>query len=268
VYTQGQEYLSTWTGPDTRYKLNDVVKYGAGLWICTTQHSSAAAFVTDSANWAQYVEGFEYESTWSSATAYQPGDVVKYGGINYICNTYHTSAVSISLGLETDLGKWDVFNRGVEYRDAWTALTRYRVNDVVKYGGTLYICTLLHTSTSDFGVDINNWSSFVEGLQFENTWGIATSYQPGDIVRYGGNQYVATTVNLAAVPSTATSDWDLFSRGFSFTTDWSNATSYKVGEVVRLNGYTYLCILDHSGQTPPSATYWTRLNSGVLWKGL
>jgi len=262
----------------TTYKTNDMVKYGGRLYVCRIPHTSAATLASgleadlnlaDStlSKWDNVADGIDWKGTWTVSTRYKVNDVVKYGGINYICNTYHTSAASISLGLETDLGKWDVFNRGIEYRDAWTALTRYRVNDVVKYGGTLYICTLLHTSTSNFGVDINNWSSFVEGLQFENTWSSATSYQPGDIVRYGGNQYVATTVNLAAVPSTSTANWDLFSKGFSFTTDWSNATSYKVGEVVRLNGYTYLCILDHSGQTPPSATYWTRLNSGVLWKG-
>ena len=275
--SDGFTWENDWT-VGTDYKTNDMVKYGGRLYVCRIPHTSAATLASgleadlnlaDStlSKWDNVADGIDWKGNWTVSTRYKVNDVVKYGGINYICNTYHTSAASISLGLETDLGKWDVFNRGVEYRDVWTALTRYRVNDVVKYGGTLYICTLLHTSTSDFGVDINNWSSFVEGLQFENTWSSATSYQPGDIVRYGGNQYVAITVNLAAVPSTATADWNLFSRGFSFTTDWSNATSYKVGEVVRLNGYTYLCILDHSAQTPPSATYWTRLNSGILWKG-
>jgi hypothetical protein len=275
--SDGFAWENDWT-VGTEYKTNDMVKYGGRLYVCRIPHTSAATLalgleadlnLSDStlSKWDNVADGIDWKGDWAVSTRYKVNDVVKYGGINYICNTYHTSAVSTSLGLETNLGSWDVFNRGIEYRDAWTTLTRYRVNDVVKYGSTLYICTLLHTSTTDFGVDISNWSAFVEGLQFENTWDIATSYQPGDIVRYGGNQYVATTVNLAAVPSTATSDWDLFSRGFSFTTDWSSGTDYKVGEVVRLNGYTYLCVLDHSAQTPPNATYWTRLNSGILWRG-
>lgn len=43
---------------------------------------------------------------------------------------------------------------------AWAANTTYKVNDVVGYGGNVYICLKDHTSTSDFDTDFENgdWS--------------------------------------------------------------------------------------------------------------
>ena len=37
---------------------------------------------------------------------------------------------------------WQRFN----YLENWTAITNYKENDVVKYGGTVYICLTAHTS--------------------------------------------------------------------------------------------------------------------------
>ena len=274
--SDGFAWENDWA-PGTAYKTNDMVKYGGRLYICRIPHTSAATLalgleadlnLADStlSKWDNVADGSDWKGAWTISTRYKVNDLVKYGGISYICNTYHTSAVSLALGLEADLNKWDVFNRGIEYKTAWTTVTRYKVNDVVKFGSTLYICTLFHTSSASFDLDTAYWSAFVEGLQFENTWSSATQYQPGDIVRYGGYQYVAKTTHINSTPSTGTSDWDLFSKGFSFTAEWSSATSYKVGEVVSLGGQTYLCTIDHSNQSPPNASYWDKLSSGVNWR--
>ena len=274
--SDGFAWENDWA-PGTAYKTNDMVKYGGRLYICRIPHTSAATLalgleadlnLADStlSKWDNVADGSDWKGAWTISTRYKVNDLVKYGGISYICNTYHTSAVSLALGLEADLNKWDVFNRGIEYKTAWTTVTRYKVNDVVKFGSTLYICTLFHTSSASFDLDTAYWSAFVEGLQFENTWSSATQYQPGDIVRYGGYQYVAKTTHTNSTPSTGTSDWDLFSKGFSFTAEWSSATSYKVGEVVSLGGQTYLCTIDHSNQSPPNASYWDKLSSGVNWR--
>jgi hypothetical protein len=274
--SDGFAWENDWA-PGTAYKTNDMVKYGGRLYICRIPHTSAATLalgleadlnLADStlSKWDNVADGSDWKGDWTISTRYKVNDLVKYGGISYICNTYHTSAVSLALGLEADLNKWDVFNRGIEYKTAWTTITRYKVNDVVKFGSTLYICTLFHTSSASFDLDTAYWSAFVEGLQFENTWSSATQYQPGDIVRYGGYQYVAKTTHINSTPSTGTSDWDLFSKGFSFTAEWSSATSYKVGEVVSLGGQTYLCTTDHSNQSPPNVSYWDKLSSGVNWR--
>ena len=44
--------------------------------------------------------------------------------------------------------------------------------------------------------DEANWSVFIPGLEFEDTWGPTVNTQVGDIVTYGGYTYIAkqTTV--------------------------------------------------------------------------
>ena len=257
--SDGQSWTGDWN-TSTFYKLNDVVKYGGLLYICNDSHTSAATATlgleADQAKWTLYAEGFDWKNTWAISTRYKVNDLVRYGGYTYVCNTYHTSAATAASGLEADQSKWDSFNQGIEYQGTWVTATRYKLNDVVKYGAGLWICAIQHTADAAFLTDstAGRWTQFAEGAEFESTWNSATLYQPGDIVVYGGNQYIAKTVHTAAsaaaTPAITTTDWDLFTEGLKFQSDWTNTTSYKIGEVVRLGGYTYLATADS-----PSTSY-------------
>jgi hypothetical protein len=269
--TDGQEWKGDWF-VNTLYKERDIVRYGGTLYICNDSHTAASTLALgleqDQSKWDIFLEGIEWKGDWSISVRYKKNDLVKYGGYTYVCNEGHSSASSASLGLEQDQSKWDDFNQGLEYKGTWSGSSViYKVNDVVKYGASLWIATSQHTSTSIFASDAGNWDQLVEGLEFENEWNVSTIYQPGDIVNYGGNQYLARTNQSGAVPTLAVTDWSLFSRGFNFTSDWNSSTAYRVGDVVRLNGYTYLCIGDNTNQEPPQALLWSRLNSGIFWKG-
>ena len=267
--TDGQEWKGDWD-VDTVYKVRDVVKYGGLLYICTTTHTSASTLALgledDAGSWELMAEGIDWKGTWTISTRYKLNDLVKYGGQTYVCNTYHTSSSTLALGLEDDLSKWTVFNPGIEYKGSWTTSTRYKANDVVKYGAGLWICVTPHIA-STFVSDAANWSQFVKGFEFENDWDVSTSYQPGDVVKYGGNQYVSKTNNVGQNPLSSTANWDLFTEGFNFVSDWSSATAYKIGDVIRLNGLTYLAKTDNTNQEPPNLTYWERLTSGIYWRG-
>ena len=225
---------------------------------------------TTDERWDIFSEGFFWKSNWSISTRYLVNDLVRYGGQLYVCNEGHTSASTASSGLENDQSKWDYVNKGIEYKVDWSTGTRYKINDIVKYGGGTWICTTYHTSQATFAADEAKWSQFVEGLEFEDSWSGTTTYQPGDFVTYGGYSYVSKTNNVGnGAPSTNTTDWDLFTTGFRHAQDWgddSSAEEYKVGDVVRLGGITYLCIQDHTGQRPPNNTYWELLNEGFKWK--
>ena len=273
LYAEGFDYKADWA-IDTRYKVNDIAKYNGTVYICITPHTSAGTealgLENDQDKWNIFSEGFYWTDVWNTSTRYRVNDIVRYGGTLYIANTGHTSAADAADGLELDQSKWDYLHNGIEYRSDWTASTRYRINDVVKYGGGIWICTTQHTSgATNLAADASNWAQFVEGLEFEDSWNPQVNYQPGDFVTYGGYSYVSVTNNIAKKPSDNEVDWDLFTTGFRFIGDYEDDSAtreYVEGDVIRLGGYTYLCTLKHEGQRPPNPLYWERLNEGIEWK--
>lgn len=273
LFAEGLDWKGSWSTTIT-YKVNDLVKYGGYVYICNQAHTSAATSAlgleADQAKWDLFSKGIDWKGVWGISTRYKVGDLVKYGGVTYVCSTAHTSAATTALGLENDQASWDYFNQGIDYKGTWSNAVRYKVNDVVKNGGGSYICVNAHTSTSSFATDYAYWNQFVEGVEFEGEWASSTVYQPGDIVRYGGNSYIAKTAHTSGSgtpPSTNATDYALFSTGFRLQSDWSSVTAYKIGEIVRNGGYTYVATADNTNQQPPNASYWSKLNEGIKWKG-
>jgi len=281
VYATSFNWLGNWASL-YRYKANDVVKYGGETYICNTGHQSSASTTTlsvssatatggtatltfastqsiapysagttltvsnfsttqfngtftvlactttyvtyalggsytgttgtisangtkglenDQSKWTVFADGFTWTVDWLTSTAYRVNDVVRYGGYLYVCNTAHTSASSATSGLEANQSYWDYLHKGFNYLGLWSSSSvRYKANDIVLYGADTYICTTPHTSYSTF-VE-TNWSKFVEGLTYFNTWNSSTTYQNGDLVTYGGFSYIAASQNSGVVPTT------------------------------------------------------------------
>jgi len=357
LFAEGFNYTGDW-GIGQRYRVNDIVKYGSSVYICTTQHESAATFalgleneqaveITDvviestagqfsctatvldidsvitisgtafssgsidgytdptsyyvietngtttftlsatrggpavvttastgavadvtfrTSKWDLFADGLTWNDIWAADERYKVNDVVRYGGTLYICIEGHTSAATDALGLEADQAKWEYAHKGIEFKGDFASTTRYKINDVVKYGGGLWICVEYHTSQTYLTEDESKWEIFVDGLEFEDTWSNATRYQTGDFVTYGGYSYVAKANNLNAIPTSSPLSWDLFTTGFRFIGEWDTGVDYLVGDVIRISGYTYVCTDDHTGQRPPNTLYWQRLNSGFVWQ--
>jgi len=283
-------WRNDWTTA-TRYRLNDLVQYGGTTYVCNTPHVSAT---TTSTFTVLTASGNGTNATLTFASQIIPpftvGSTIVIAGINpagynnasatvISCTatsvTYaNTTTTAYSsggtvfgdtyFGLEKDQTKWSAFNNGITYVGDWSALERYKLGDVVKYGASTWICTAFHTSTAAF--DNTKWEQFTEGLQFESTWSDSTIYQIGDTVIYGGYSYIAKTNNTNKNPRAESADWEVYTTGFNFQGDWSDVTDYLVGDVVRLGGYTYLAVEDNTDEIPPNATYWSRLNSGNKWK--
>jgi len=263
LMSDGQRWRDEWT-VSTTYEEGDLVKYGGTVYICIDGHVSAATATlgleNNSGDWNQFVEGTDWKSAWAISTRYKLNDIVRYGGINYICITGHTSAATTALGLENSSANWQVYSQGQEYLGSWTGPdTRYKLNDVVKYGAGLWICTTQHSAAAAFVTDSANWAQYVEGFEYESTWSGATAYQPGDVVKYGGNNYVSKTQHTNSNPLTGTADWDLFAEGLSFQQSWAGGTSYKIGEVVTHGGNNYIAVAD-SPFTPYTVTAATASN--------
>ena len=269
LFAEGFDWKGVW-GVGARYKVNDIVRYGGVMYLCTEAHTSAAdaadGLEQDQTKWDLFANGQTWTGVWTATTRYKVGDVVRYGGQLYIANTGHTAAETNADGLELDQTKWDYLHKGIEYLGDWTTSTRYKINDIVKYGSDIWICTTFHTSGATLAADESNWSIFVPGLEFEDSWQNNVNYQPGDVVTYGGYSYISITNNYGQTPFNNITHWELFTTGFTFRGDYDNNFAYKIGDVVRLGGWTFIALADGTGNRPPDAVYWDKLNEGLYWK--
>ena len=242
----GPQIVTTSTTNSVSYLNATIFSYISGGTITTI-----GSIEQDLAKWDLFSASFNWTGTWLTTTKYKINDIVSYGGQTYVCNTTHTSQTY----LEDDQSKWTSFNAGLKYQGSWSGTsTHYAVNDVVKYGGDLWICQTAHVSTSTF--DGAKFGLFINGLQFESSWVGGTTYQLGDIVTYGGYTYICTQNHATTQIPSATGSlyWSVYTTGFNFRGDYASANSYKVGDVVRQGSYTYLALTDSSVQTLTSGT--------------
>jgi hypothetical protein len=275
--TDGYAFRNEWL-PTTLYNPGDIVINGGNLWLCTDSYTSDSTFDSGIANWTLYSVGDAFKQSWIESTRYGIGDVVRYNGIVYRCITGHTAADTAS-GLEQDQSKWQVFFQGVEYRGLWAVDTRYRVNDLVKFGGTVFRCKQGHTSSTDTPVNFNQseyWDIEFSGFQYSDEWSAETVYQVGDLVKHGGWLYYSLTTNYGSNPSDSryqspgSVDWQVAAKGVNFIGEWSADAAYKTGDVVRRGGNTYVAILDTT--TDGSSldylddTNWELLTVGQNWR--
>jgi hypothetical protein len=160
LFNQSIDYLGEWSGSSVRYKINDVVKFGADLWICTTYHTSTGTSI-DTGNFSVFVNGFQFEGSWSSANEYQVGDVVTYGGYTYTAILNNGSASPQTPSTATTY--WKVFTSGLVYSGEWDIGTSYRIGNVVTLGGYTYVATLDNVASNPPSA---NWGQLSSGMRW------------------------------------------------------------------------------------------------------
>lgn len=267
-------WTSEWV-PLAYYDLGDVVTYNGITYICNTKHransSTTFGLEADQIKWTIVTRSDYWRQDWTVSTRYKLDDVVKYGAIVYRCIDDHTSSATAALGLEADQTKWQIVSSGIEYKSDWTASTRYKLNDIVKWNHSLWICTTYHTSViTNLREDESNWTVWVPGTGFENVWISSVEYKKGDIVLHGGYAYTALANNISSVPSVNgldqdTGNWELLKQGYRHRGEWDVTTTYKTGDVVRNKGYLYIAFADNASIQPDTGTHWTVLVTGSYW---
>ena len=89
---------------------------------------------------------FVYKSDWVTSTTYYKDDIVRSGGNTYVCIGGHTAAADFY----TDLSAyWNKITDGQQWKGDWDNAQLYKINDVVQYGGNLYIANEGHTSADN-----------------------------------------------------------------------------------------------------------------------
>jgi hypothetical protein len=148
-----------------------------------------------------------------------------------------------------------------KWRGDWSTSTAYLIDDVVKYGGNVYVATTNHTSQSTsagFYTDIAKWSLQSEALFFKGTYAADTHYKLNDVVRYGNRQFRCTTQHTSASEVSGTailneSNFEIYLDGLDFKGNYATSTYYKVNDVVKYGGNQYKCITAHTSSASAGA---------------
>ncbi len=276
VLAKTYNWLNTWA-PSSYYDLGDVVTYGGITYRAIAKHTASGSFALgledDQASWEIETRSDNWRYDWTVSTRYLVDDVARYNGIVYRCLQGHTSSATDALGLETDQAKWEIVYDNFEYKTAWATATRYRKNDLVKYGETLFKCSVGHTSADLFRTDeaSSYWTVWLPGFGYELLWTSGTEYQIGDIVLYGGYVYTCLQNNLNSQPSLNgkiqnTGNWELLKEGYKHQGLYNHATPYYTGDLVRFGGYLQICISNSTGEYPDTSNKWQILVPGHRWR--
>ena len=208
---------------------------------------------------------FHFKGDWVTGTAYIKDDVVRYGGNSFVAMANHTGSATFEVDLSSN--KWKKMSAGQEWKGAWQTTTYYKVDDVVQWGGSTFVCNTAHTSQTDLYDDTSKWTSFVPGFNWTGTYTSGTAYKVNDLAKYGANVYICTVEHTAA-STIDTAKFNVFVSGLEFEDSYNSATAYQAGDVVTYGGYNYVAVQQSTGQTPyNNATYWEVLTTGFKMVG-
>ena len=245
VMTDGKStFVGDWT-IGNEYRLGDVTLYSGTLYYCVVAHT-AAEFGAEITNWSVLAIGNKFVGSWAPTTYYGPNALVKYNGIVYKCLVGHLSQSAL-IGIEDEFGddsagKWEVFLDGVEFVGNYAGGTRYRKNDLVKYGSSIWRCTVGHSGANP--IDNRYFNVEFPGQNTEGDWNADNSYQEGDLVRSGGSVYLAIASTTGEKPDfvDSSSTWLKVSHSNNFRGDWDATATYSTGDLVRRGGELFRCV--------------------------
>jgi hypothetical protein len=269
VMTSGRTFVGNWES-GSNYNVGDIILYNGSLWLAIESHT-ASAFSSDIQYWTTFALNMSFVGEYSSGTVYGPGAIVKYNGNLYKANT----SVSAAARIEDQIDSWDIFHVGIEYRGEYLNGETYRLNDIVKYGPTVFRCTETFTASTD-NLDITKFDVEFPGIRNAGTWIDNVDYKQGDIVKYGGFLYYAIENSFDVEPSREPNDstvtWTILAKTSNFVGDFNPGTPYKTGDIVQRGGWLYQAVRDVNLVTGTDSTVdyldtdiWEVIAPGKRW---
>lgn len=152
----------------------------------------------------------------------------------------------------------------------WSSSTTYESNDIVKYGGNVYVYTYGLKTSGHLPTDTDFWALMVEGIKFKGAYSTGTAYKVGDGVAHGGKVYIAIADTTGNTPPNV-SYWSQFADGIQYEGVYSGSAQYQRNDVVSYGASAYIAKQDTSGNDPTNGTFWAKLVEGVsatgAWNG-
>jgi hypothetical protein len=154
------------------------------------------------------------------------------------------------------------------WKGEWVTGTTYLRDDVVRYGGSSYVCRAGHTGQSNFYADrdLGHWEIMAGGFEWEAEWQGSTYYKIGNVVRYGVTVYLCIEGHTSD-PTTFENDganWEILVAGLNWRDTWGPAIQYQANELVVQSDRLYIALRDNIGADPDtSALDWRRLTGSL-----
>ena len=285
LHTGGFESLGDWT-PTTAYVIDDIVKEGGNMYICTNQHTSsglASSFEgTDlPANWKLFQEGLNFVGAYSTNTYYGVNDVTLFGPREYRCTASFQSPTDQRVpGIGTNGAGDDSFfppeqnftqiSAGYLNEGQYVDTSRYQRGDIVEFKGSTYVAISTNPTSQQPNENTDDWKFLNLGIGTGGNaaWDQTENYAKGQIVRFGGNTYQADQLKIEAwnrptgigstTIDTGINGWSLLHRGFSWTGAYTTSTYYEIGDIAEFQSSAYISVASTNYGTTPGTdpTIW------------
>ena len=241
----------------TAYVIDDIVKFGANTYVCTTNHTSTASdedwYSNDLSNWSLQSEGVRSVGEYADSTYYKVNDIVKFGNTQFRVLTGFASTV----GFATFVGSAFAteYVSGFLGEGQWDPSTEYQIGDVITYNGTSYVA-ITTAPAGEVPVEFidTKWQILSEGINGLgiSTYSDATTYYRGDLAQIGGDVYrlkAGTSQGFNPIVGFGTTTvgaastvWSLFNSGLNFVGTYSTTETYYKGHVVEYLASSYVGI--------------------------
>lgn len=280
LFADGIDFDNTWQ-TSKQYGRGAVVKYGGIMYKCITAHTSGSLLEDNASAWTEYWVSYKFGGVWSQGLRVTKNTFYRFGGSVWLCTESHYTDTIF------DTDKFELQLTGFQYDGDWRAGVTYQEGDIVRFGGNLYQATANNISQQpDNAGDstIPLWTLILRTYNFRGNWSRDFTYLPGDIVRRGGNLYVAIDFIPGSndIDSTDrdldyldTSIWELLVPSKNWTFKWEVGSRYKINDVVFFLGGAYVCNIAHTASlenfpTDPDLgfTYWELLSQSATPAGL
>src|SRR5210317_76239 len=110
-------------------------------------------------------------------------------------------------------------------------------------------------------------------FKWRGDWAASTAYVVDDIVKYGGNTYVAVTNHTSQSTSPAfytdldtNSYWQLHTEGLYFKGDWAGSTHYKLNDLVKYGSFQYRTTTQHTSTSTFDPTKFEVYSEGLQFE--
>ena len=262
LFAGGLQFLDNYANT-VNYSVGDVITYGGYSYVAALNNINQYPNINTAA-WDIMTTGYIAVGNYSSSRKYEPGEVVNYGAFTFV-NKLESTGV-----LPSTTTNWDLVSKGTQYLGTYDSANNYVQGDVVRFGGNTYYAKTETVSVAPTVANSTQWITYNTGSNFRDMYVNGQQYNAGDVVRFGGNTYIALLSSTNITPTTANiTQWTTYNTGTNYTNYYNPGQQYNAGDISRFGGNTYIALTSSTNITPTTSntTQWAVYSEGIRGRG-